>query len=52
MEESGEHSILGTGEVYLDSLMKDLREVYAGAWSRRCVCAVNWMRCVKSVWGA
>ena len=30
MEESGEHTILGTGEVYLDSLMKDLRELYAG----------------------
>jgi hypothetical protein len=30
VEESGEHTILGTGEVYLDSLMKDLRELYAG----------------------
>jgi translation elongation factor EF-G len=30
VEESGEHTILGTGEVYLDSLMKDLREMYAG----------------------
>lgn len=29
MEESGEHTILGTGELYLDSLMKDLRELYA-----------------------
>ena len=29
MEESGEHVVLGTGELYLDSLMKDLREVYA-----------------------
>ena len=32
VEESGEHTILGTGEVYLDSLMKDLREMYAGGW--------------------
>jgi hypothetical protein len=31
VEESGEHTILGTGELYLDSLMKDLREMYAGA---------------------
>ena len=31
VEESGEHTILGTGELYLDSLMKDLRELYAGA---------------------
>ena len=30
VEESGEHTILGTGEIYLDSLMKDLRELYAG----------------------
>lgn len=29
VEESGEHTILGTGEIYLDSLMKDLRELYA-----------------------
>jgi len=28
VEESGEHTILGTGELYLDSVMKDLREVY------------------------
>ena len=32
VEESGEHTILGTGELYLDSLMKDLREMYAGAY--------------------
>jgi 116 kDa U5 small nuclear ribonucleoprotein component len=30
VEESGEHTILGTGELYLDSLMKDLRDMYAG----------------------
>ncbi|MEW5298101.1 MAG: hypothetical protein WDW36_001258 [Sanguina aurantia] len=29
VEESGEHTILGTGEMYLDSLMKDLRELYS-----------------------
>lgn len=34
VEESGEHTILGTGELYLDSLMKDLREMYAGALRR------------------
>lgn len=29
VEESGEHTILGTGEMYLDCLMKDLRELYS-----------------------
>lgn len=29
VEESGEHTITGTGELYLDSVMKDLREMYA-----------------------
>eukprot|EP00878_Enallax_costatus_P008789 GHUV01009187.1.p1 GENE.GHUV01009187.1~~GHUV01009187.1.p1 ORF type:complete len:741 (+),score=244.40 GHUV01009187.1:354-2576(+) len=29
VEESGEHTLLGTGELYLDSVMKDLREMYA-----------------------
>lgn len=29
VEESGEHTILGTGEIYLDSIMKDLRELYS-----------------------
>lgn len=29
VEESGEHAVLGTGELYLDSLMKDLRELYS-----------------------
>jgi U5 small nuclear ribonucleoprotein component len=33
VEESGEHTVLGTGELYLDSLMKDLRELYAGVLS-------------------
>lgn len=30
VEESGEHTLFGTGELYLDSIMKDLREMYAG----------------------
>jgi len=29
VEESGEHVILGTGELYLDSVMHDLRKMYA-----------------------
>ena len=29
VEESGEHTIMGTGEIFLDSLMKDLRELYS-----------------------
>ena len=29
VEESGEHVIFGTGELYLDSVMRDLREIYA-----------------------
>lgn len=29
VEESGEYTIFGTGELYLDSAMKDLRELYA-----------------------
>ena len=29
VEDSGEHSILETGEIYLDSIMKDLRELYS-----------------------
>ena len=29
VEESGEHTILGTGEMYLDCVLKDLREMYS-----------------------
>mmetsp|Transcript_33923 Transcript_33923/g.107781 ORF Transcript_33923/g.107781 Transcript_33923/m.107781 type:complete len:648 (-) Transcript_33923:66-2009(-) len=29
VEESGEHTVLGTGEIFLDSIMKDLRELYS-----------------------
>lgn len=47
VEESGEHTILGTGELYLDSAMRDLRELYAGArgfwggWEWRCLGSAN-----------
>ena len=29
VEESGEHLIIGTGELYLDQIMHDLRTLYA-----------------------
>ena len=29
VEESGEHVLIGTGELYLDCVMHDLRHVYA-----------------------
>lgn len=29
VEESGEHILLGTGELYLDNLLYDLREMYS-----------------------
>jgi 116 kDa U5 small nuclear ribonucleoprotein component len=29
VEESGEHTIMGTGEIMLDSIMKDLRDLYS-----------------------
>ena len=29
VEESGEHVLLGTGELYLDAMMHDLRHVYS-----------------------
>lgn len=50
VEESGEHTLLGTGELYLDSVMKDLREMYAGEegfWGvgARVVC-FGWVGCV------
>jgi len=28
VEESGEHTLIGSGELYMDSVMKDLRQVY------------------------
>jgi translation elongation factor EF-G len=31
VEESGEHTIMGTGEIFLDSVMKDLRDLYSEA---------------------
>ena len=35
VEESGEHVIFGTGELYLDCVMHDLRKMYSeiGKWS-------------------
>lgn len=45
VEESGEHVVLGTGELYLDSLMKDLREVYADIEVKvrdHIVCGLRW----------
>lgn len=32
VEESGEHTIYGTGELQLDSIMKDIRELYRYAF--------------------
>ena len=29
VEESGEHVVLGTGELYLDCVMHDLRKIYS-----------------------
>ena len=29
MEESGEHVVFGTGELYLDCVMHDLRKMYS-----------------------
>ena len=38
VEESGEHIILGTGELYLDCVMHDLRRMYSeiGQFHRQC----------------
>ena len=47
VEESGEHTILGTGEIYLDSLMKDLRELYAGECLLKHVVGAS-MQCLKA----
>ena len=35
VEESGEHVILGTGELYLDSVMHDLRKLYSDIGTSR-----------------
>lgn len=45
VEESGEHTILGTGELYLDSVMKDLRELYAGVFCRADTLVLLRVRC-------
>lgn len=40
VEESGEHIVLGTGELYLDCVMHDLRRMYSEIGkSSLCVCA-------------
>lgn len=42
VEESGEHVILGTGELYLDCVMHDLRKMYSEIdikvrhWEKHC----------------
>lgn len=41
MEESGEHVILGTGELYLDSIMYDLRKVFTEIEIKVGLIAVN-----------
>jgi translation elongation factor EF-G len=33
VEESGEHTVLGSGEMFLDCFLKDVREMYSGAAS-------------------
>ncbi|KAK6052220.1 elongation factor G [Cooperia oncophora] len=35
VEESGEHVLLGTGELYMDSVMHDMRKVVQIGWNRR-----------------
>lgn len=35
VEESGEHVVLGTGELYMDCVMHDLRVMYADAEVRK-----------------
>jgi U5 small nuclear ribonucleoprotein component len=47
VEESGEHTLLGTGELYLDSIMKDLREMYAG---ERGLWPGSWLGCETVSW--
>ena len=36
VEESGEHIILGTGELYLDCVMHDLRKMYSEIGRLKC----------------
>lgn len=45
VEESGEHTILGTGELYLDSIMKDLRELYSEVEVKVCISFSLWYLC-------
>ena len=41
MEESGEHIILGTGELYLDCVMHDLRKMYSEIGTIESIIASN-----------
>ena len=40
VEESGEHVILGTGELYLDCVMHDLRKMYSEIGTLLCIISV------------
>ena len=46
MEESGEHIILGTGELYLDCVMHDLRKMYSEIGKIRRIIASNKDICI------
>jgi translation elongation factor EF-G len=37
MEESGEHVVIGTGELYMDCALHDLRKLYADIEVKACV---------------
>ncbi|KAJ1842648.1 U5 small nuclear ribonucleoprotein component, partial [Coemansia sp. RSA 2703] len=47
VEESGEHVILGTGELYLDCILHDLRRVYAEIEIRVADPVVSFRECVS-----
>ena len=38
MEESGEHIVRGTGELYLDCVMHDLRKMYSDIGKQKSNC--------------
>ena len=40
VEESGEHVVFGTGELYLDCVMHDLRKMYSEIGVFMCVCCL------------
>ena len=47
MEESGEHIILGTGELYLDCVMHDLRKMYSEIGKIRWISASDKDMCMN-----